>query len=97
MAIRVKARRRPNRAKVSTTVAPETLAYVQALVKSGDAFNLAEALDLVVRRLQEHEARVRLEQETVAYYNSLTDEEIAEDNAWAEFAGRALFERQEKE
>jgi hypothetical protein len=45
---------------------------------------------LAIRRLREQEARERLEAETTAYYNSLTDAEVEEERAWGEIAGRHL-------
>jgi hypothetical protein len=85
-------RRRATRAKLSTTVAAETFSYLTELIRQGEADNLAEALDLTVKRLREQEARARLEADTAAYYNSLTDEQMAEDAAWGELGVRALME-----
>ena len=85
-------RRKPTRPKLSTTVAEHTFAYLNELIRRGEADNLAEALDLVVDRLREQEARVRLDAEIAAYYDSLTDEELEEDRLWGEFATREFGE-----
>lgn len=82
-------RRRPTRQKISTTVAPETLAYLERLIKGGQAYNLAEALDLLVREKLAEENRATLEAATAAYYESLTPEQAAEEHAWEVFAERA--------
>ncbi len=87
----MRARAKTTRPKISTTVAPETFAYLQSLLKQGQAGSMAEALDLAVSQLREQEWRTRLEAATSAYYDSLSEEEAAEQKAWGEFAGRALF------
>ncbi|HXE91509.1 MAG TPA: hypothetical protein VNK82_11145 [Terriglobales bacterium] len=86
------ARAKATRPKVSTTVAPETFAYLQSLVKGGQAASMAEALDLTVAQLREQERRIQLEAATAAYYDSLSEEEAAEQKAWGEFAGSALVQ-----
>jgi hypothetical protein len=78
-------RRSNSRTKISTTISPGTSAYLQSLIREGRASNLAEAIDLLVTQLREIEARERLERETTAYYDSLTDEEVEEERAWGEF------------
>ena len=72
---------RTNRRKISTTVAPETDAFLKSLVRQGKAANLAEAVDRVVAIARRTESRKKLEAATAAYYESLSKEDIAEDNA----------------
>jgi hypothetical protein len=74
------------RAKISTTVAPETHAYLQRLVARGDATTLADALDILVQRQIEDDRRADLERRTAEYYETLSDEEVAEQRAWGEFS-----------
>jgi hypothetical protein len=74
------------RAKISTTVAPETHAYLERLVARGDVTTLAEALDMLVQRQIEHERRAELERRTAEYYETLSDEEVAEHRAWGKFS-----------
>jgi hypothetical protein len=59
------------RQKISTTVAPETYAYLKRLVKSGRARNVAEALDQSLARLRREERRARLESATATYFDGL--------------------------
>ena len=59
------------RHKVSTTVAPESLAYLKSLIKRGKARNLAQAVDLAVSRARRVENRARLESDTAAYFARL--------------------------
>jgi hypothetical protein len=60
------------RRKVSTTVAPESLAYLQSLIRRGKARNLAHAVDLAVARARRAENRTRLEFDTAAYFAGLS-------------------------
>jgi len=73
--------RKLNRQKISTTVAPETLGYLQKTIASGEAVTLAEAIDAAVHRLLVIENRERLERDTAAYFENLTEEEDAEERA----------------
>lgn len=59
------------RRKISTTVSPQTHRYLGQLVKSGRAATLAEAVDLLAARAQQAEQRIRLEQDTAAYFARL--------------------------
>jgi len=65
------------RQKISTTISPQTLAYLDGLIRTGEARTLAEALDLAIERLQAYENRERLANDTAAYYANMTSEEAA--------------------
>jgi hypothetical protein len=71
------------RAKLSTTVAPENYQYLTAMVSSGQASSVAEAVDRVVTRVRRIENRRRLEQATAAYFKSLSRQAVAEENEMA--------------
>ncbi len=71
------------RAKLSTTVAPENYQYLTAMVSSGQASSVAEAVDRVVTRVRRIENRRRLEQATAAYFKSLSPQAVAEENEMA--------------
>lgn len=70
---------RLSRQKISTTISPKTLAYLDNLIHSGEARTLAEALDLAIDRLLVHENRERLATDTSAYFANMSDEEAAEE------------------
>ena len=70
---------RLTRQKISTTVSPETLAYLDNLVEKGEARTLADALDLTVERLLIYENRERLATDTAAYFANMTAEEAAQE------------------
>jgi len=72
-----------HRQKISTTIAPKTLAYLEQLLDSGEAATLAEAIDKTVERLRSVENRERLARDTAAYFDGMTEEELAEENRLA--------------
>jgi hypothetical protein len=71
---------KPARAKLSTTVAPETYHYLAGLVKSGRAGSLAEAVDEAVEYFRRNENRRRLARATADYFDGLSPETSAEEN-----------------
>lgn len=68
------------RKKVSTTISPESYAFLRGLIRSGRAENLAQALDLVLGEIRRADNRRRLERATAKYYAELTPEQVAEEN-----------------
>jgi len=71
------------RQKISTTISPKTLAYLQQLIGAGEVQNLAEAIDLAIERLLIFENRERLERDTAAYFDQMSPEEAAEEDRLA--------------
>jgi hypothetical protein len=69
------------RQKISTTISPITLSYLERLIEREEVQNLAEAIDLSINRLLAFENRERLENDTATYFANLTDEEAAEERA----------------
>jgi hypothetical protein len=63
---------RSNRRKISTTVSPETDAFLQSIIRRGAAANLAQAVDRVVAVARRAESRNRLDAATAAFYDSLS-------------------------
>jgi hypothetical protein len=72
---------RLTRQKISTTISPAALAYLERLIEKGEVQNLAEAIDLAIDRLVVFENRERLENDTAAYFANLTEEEAAEERS----------------
>ena len=62
-----------------TTISSSTLAYLERLIRDGQARTLAEAIDLAVERLLIYENRERLADDTAAYFENMTEEEAAEE------------------
>ena len=73
----------PHRQKISTTIASGSYAYLQSLIATGKARNLAEALDLALAQLRRAERRARLEQATTAYFESLPAKAAREESSLA--------------
>lgn len=74
-----------DRRKISTTVSASTYAYLQALIESGKASNLAEALDVSMGGLRRAENRARLARDTAAYFETHRAE-VAEEERRLETA-----------
>jgi hypothetical protein len=70
---------RTNRQKISTTVSPETDAFLKALVRQGKAATLAEAVDRAVAVARRADSRARLEAATAAYYGSLEGKALRDE------------------
>jgi hypothetical protein len=74
---------RTPRSKLSSTVARENYAFLQRMVASGAAANLAQALDMAIEGLRFLENRKRLAQATARYYGGLSPEALSEENELA--------------
>lgn len=72
---------RLTRQKISTTISPTALAYLERLIKKGEVQNLAEAIDLAIDRLLAFENRERLENDTAAYFANLTEKEADDERS----------------
>ena len=70
---------RLSRQKISTTISPDSLAYLGSLIEKGKARTLADAIDLAIEQLLEYENRERLATDTAAYFANMTDQEAAEE------------------
>ncbi|MFQ5663069.1 MAG: hypothetical protein ACE5HL_04495 [Terriglobia bacterium] len=68
------------REKLSTTIAPESYAYLRSLIKARKARNLAEALDWALARLRRLDNRARLERDTAAYFARLSAKAAADES-----------------
>jgi len=86
-------RRRPEkRRKISTTIAPESYAFLEKLIASGEAENLAEAMDLVLEELRRADNRERLERMTAEAYENMSPEAIAEEKVLVEALSQSIGE-----
>lgn len=72
------------RAKLSTTIARENFQYLESLVRSGQALNLAQALDIALHRSRKLANRQRLERATAAYFDGFSAEAMTEEEELAE-------------
>lgn len=74
---------RLTRQKISTTISPTALSYLERLIEKGEVRNLAEAIDLAINRLLSFENRERLERDTAAYFDNMSPEQSAEEERLA--------------
>ena len=74
---------RLSRSKLSTTVSPESLEFLEHKVASGEAATLAEAVDVVIRKARQLENRQRLAAATARYFDELEPRAAAEEDAIA--------------
>ncbi len=81
-----------NRQKISTTIAPETNAFLKSLIRRGKADSLAEAVDHAVAIARRQDSRQRLEAATAAYFDSLSGAALMDENA----LGNALADESTK-
>ena len=77
------------RAKLSTTVAAENYRFLAGLVRTGKAASLAEAVDEAVEQFRRLENRRRLARATSDYFDSLSPEDVADEQALAESMSKA--------
>lgn len=70
--------------KKSFTLTPESVAFVAQTRKKRKAGSDSEALDLLLREVMLDIKRQELEAATSEYYDTSSDEELAEQRKWAE-------------
>ena len=69
----------------SFTLSRESVEYLELEQKRRRAPSASSVLDEILRERQQEYERQKLEASMVSYYDSLTDEEMAEDRAWGAF------------
>jgi hypothetical protein len=80
------------RKKISTTIAPESYAFLKSLIASGKAENLAEAVDLVLDEIRRTDNRDRLERMTADGYQNMSPEARNENNELEDALTRSVGE-----
>lgn len=82
---------RPGRKQKRTfSLSPEALAYLDLLAKKHRS--ASEALDILIRERREAAEKERIAAGVRRYYDTLSEEERAENLAWGEFALAQLKE-----
>ena len=83
------------RQKLSTTIGPESYAYLRRQVKSGRAASVGEAVDKAIGLARQLENRAKLERATAAYFRGLPAKAAAEEaeleNLLSEASGEIDF------
>lgn len=77
--------------KRSFTLSPEAVAYVGEARQKRGAGSDSEALDLLLREAMLEAKRQEIDAACKEYYDTASDEELAEQREWAELAGPNLF------
>jgi hypothetical protein len=78
------------RVKRSFTLTPEVAAFVTETRQRRRAKSDSEALVLLLRELMLEAKREKFEAATKAYYDTASEEELAEQREWAEMAGPSI-------
>jgi uncharacterized membrane-anchored protein len=73
--------------KRSFTLTPESVAFVAQTRQQRRARSDSEALDLLLRELMLEAKRRQLDAAYKHYYDTASEEELAEQSEWAEMAG----------
>jgi hypothetical protein len=76
------------RRKVKRTfsLSPEALAYLEAIQMDQHLPSVSAALDQVIREKKLEAENKRISASVTNYYDSIGEEEMAEDRAWGQFA-----------
>jgi hypothetical protein len=64
--------------------------------KKRSAESVSAILEEIIQAARREEQRAETDQATKAYYESLSDEEVAEQREWAEFAFREFLATEER-
>jgi hypothetical protein len=74
------------KARKTFSLSRETVKYLESLRKERKKDSMSAVLEDVVRQLQQAKELERISASVSHYYDTLTDEQMAEDRAWGEFA-----------
>jgi len=77
--------------KKSFTLMPESLAFLSETRMRRNAGSDSEALDLLLGELTVEAKRQRIDAAYKEYYDTASDEELAEQQEWAEMAGPGIL------
>jgi hypothetical protein len=77
--------------KKSFTLTPEAVAFVGEIRQKRGAGSDSEALDLLLREMMLETKRREIDAAYKEYYDTASDEELAEQWEWAEMAGPNMF------
>ena len=72
--------------KKTFSLSRESLRYLEAVRKERRNASVSSVLDELIRQQQQAKEMERISASITHYYDSLSDEEVAEERAWGEFA-----------
>lgn len=76
--------------KCSFTLSPESVAFLREARAQRHSESDSEALDLLLKDLQQEARKRDLDAAVTAYYDTATDDELREEREWSEGAGHAI-------
>lgn len=76
----------PRKTKKSYTLSPESLTFLETLRKRRRASSISSVLEEVIQAFRRREERANIEKSISTYYSSLSDDEVAEQAEWGDFA-----------
>lgn len=68
------------RTKLSTTVSPKTMRFLEEKVASGQAGSIAEAVDMAIRKVRRLENRQKLAVATARYFEQMDTHAAADES-----------------
>ena len=74
--------------KISVTIDADLLAEIDRYTANSDGQTRSSVIESWLRRGARKQAALKLEKDTIAYYQSLTAEQREEDNEWSEASSR---------
>lgn len=77
--------------KKSFTLTAESVAFLSETRQQRKAGSDSEALDLLLRELMQEAKRQQLEAATKEYYDTASEEELAEQREWAEQTAPSIW------
>jgi len=80
-----------NKIKRSFTITAESAAFLRATRTERKARSDSETLDLLLRELMEKVKLAEIDAAYTAYYDSVSDEQLAEETEWAKQVGPNVF------
>lgn len=78
------------------TLSPESLGYLEQEARRLQTESQSSVLDELLRERKREQQLSAIEANITSYYDSLSDEEVEENRAWGEFAGRHLVLSEEE-
>jgi hypothetical protein len=77
---------RTRKEKKTFSLSRESVRYLESLRKEHQSASVSSVLEEMIRQQQQAREMERISASVSHYYDTLTDEQMAEDRAWGEFA-----------
>jgi len=84
------------KAKKSFSLSVESVAFLEEMRQKSSAESISAILEEILQAVSREEKRAATDRAMTEYYNSLSDEEVAEERQWGEFARRAVLHSEDR-